>query len=189
MCRCPRRAWCGVTDCTIIPTRRRWWAVGPTWDNRPWSCRRLWCGRRRVPSVATPIRNGVRPVASCWCVPRSSHVGVPRRQCSRRSGPHAGHTAGAPLPGGSYAARQLSGGRRSPWDACGTPEGRGPCSPVPQPGLLLGAPGWMPAGYPSITSIACAEGTSLDRLGTRQVQQGVEADTWPSGVGGEGVAR
>ena len=149
MCRCPRRAWCGVTDCTIIPTRRRWWAVGPTWDNRPWSCRRLWCGRRRVPSVATPIRNGVRPVASCWCVPRSSHVGVPRRQCSRRSGPHAGHTAGAPLPGGSYAARQLSGGRRSPWDVCGTPEGTWP--------MLARAAAWTALG-----------GTRLDAGGIPQ---------------------
>ena len=41
----------------------------------------------------------------------------------------------------------------------------------------------MTVGSPGIISIACAGDPSLARVGTRSVQQGVEADTWPSGAG------
>src|ERR1700674_5565862 len=40
---------------------------------------------------------------------------------------------------------------------------------------------------PGRTSLACAGETSLEQVGTRSVQHGVEADTWPPGVGGKDV--
>ena len=187
MCPSPRHAWCGLTGCTITPTRRRWRIAGPTWGNRPWPCRCLWRGRRRVPSGGTSIQSGVRPAGSCSCAPRSSRVGVRRRQHWRRSVPHdvrsAGETSkgrGAPRVCPVVAGGRLRGGG-------GTPQRRIPRSPVPQTGLLWGAPGRMPAGEPGIISIAGEGNTSLARVGTRAVQHGVEADTWPPRVGCQSV--
>ncbi len=172
------------------PTRRRWRSAGPTWGNRPWPCRSLWCGRPRVPSVATPIQNGVRPADSCWCAPRSSRGRAPRRQCWRRTVPHEGLSQrGTACQGRGVPAASLVGAGGVAETVVGFPMGRGPRSPVPQPTLLVGAARRMTARAAGITSIACAGGTSSDQVGTRSVQPGVEADTWPPGVGGEGVAR
>jgi hypothetical protein len=83
-CLSPRGGWCGATDSPITPTRRRWRSVVSTSGNRPWPCQPLLGGRPRVPSGATPLRNGVRPADRCWCASRSSREEVPRRRCSRR---------------------------------------------------------------------------------------------------------
>ena len=100
------------------------------------------------------------------------------------------HAAGEGLSGGGVPGVCLVVAGGSLGGGWGTPQGRGTCSSVPQVRLLMGARGRMTAGLPGITSIACPSGTPwVGRIGGRSVQPGVEADTWPSGVGGEGVVR
>ena len=80
-----------------------------------------------------------------------------------------------------WLGRSLRGGG-------GTLPGRGTRSPWPQTGRLMGDTGRRPAGSAGITSIAaCAsEQPASGRIGGRAVQPGVEADTWPLGVGCRG---
>ena len=190
MCLPPRAGSCAPLGCTTTPRRRRWGSAGRRWGSHLWLSQSLSLGRRPVPSEATCTRNGVRPAGSCsGARGSSSRVGAPHRRCWWRTVPHEGPTAGDSRPGGWCACRPPGGGWGSRGDGGGTPQGRGARAPVPQTGLLVGAPGRGTAGSPGITSIAREGDTASDRVGTWSVQPGVEADTWPPGVRGEGVTR
>ena len=173
---CRSHGWSGRTGCPIRRMPSPWRCAARHSGNRRWSCLRVWTGRRCVPSAETPIPNGVPPAATCWCAPASSRVAVRLRLCWRGRSRHEADTRpgegcqGRGVPGVCQvvAGERLRGG----W---GTPPGRGTYSSLPQTGLLVGAPGRRTAGSPGITSRACEEETSLDRVGTRSVQRGVGA--------------
>jgi hypothetical protein len=193
MCQAPTPGRYGRMGSTIMPIPRRLPAVAPRLGNRLWSPQRPWTGRRCVPNGAPRIRNNVPPAVNSWCAPASSRVEVPRRLPWRGSALHETDTrqavgrglAGRGAPGVCpvAAGAHLRGG-------AGTLQGRGTPAPWPQTRRLMGDIGWMPACSSGITSIACmSEKTCAGRIGGRAVQLGVEADTWPSGVRGAGVAR
>ena len=191
MCQPLRHAWCGARGCTITRTLRPSRSVVPIWGSRRWRSRCVWTGRRCVPNGATRIRNSAPPAANAWCVPGSSRVEGPRRLSWRGSAQHEADTrpaagrglAGRGAPGVCpvVAGAHLRGG-------CGMLPRRRTPSPSPQTERRMGDTGWIPARSSGITSIACAGETSSARVGTRAVQQGVEADIWPSGVRCEGAS-